>query len=103
MMKKHTTGLSSHHAEITFLEAAHELAEIATESDRAIELIRFMLKEYNDLDTRCWDAEENASELQKFKESHESTIATIYATYDMTTTGFRDNSDLAAVILQAIA
>jgi hypothetical protein len=51
--------------------------------------------------SRIWNT--NVDAIASDYEAARAAIDDIHATYDMTCTGFRDSSDLAAVIMQAIA
>ena len=87
----------THTVSMTVEECAHELAALV-EGSRGIELIRFMLEQYNEADNDRFMLEEQVSDLQAAKEEHTIKLEDIYTTFDMVTTGYRDFSDLARTI-----
>jgi hypothetical protein len=71
--------------------------------DYAEELSTFMVNAYEELDWTNTELNRDLDETEKALAMQAGVVDGIHATYQMTTTGFRDQSDLAAVIIQAVA
>jgi hypothetical protein len=62
-----------------------------------------MVNAYEELDWTNTELNRDLDETEKALAMQAGVVDGIHATYQMTTTGFRDQSDLAAVIIQAVA
>jgi hypothetical protein len=96
------TSLSSRHITFTFHELAQEITERTDSSDIHYAIER-MIAEYDKLDQLYTEVISENSAFQEVIEDTTLKLDTIHHVYDQTTTGFRDFSDLGAVIMQAVA
>jgi hypothetical protein len=101
-MKRKAAVLSTNNREPDFQDFAEALEAMLPDSE-ALDLLQKMVNAYEELDWINTELNRDLDETEKALAMQASVVDGIHTTYQMTTTGFRDQSDLAAVIIQAVA